>query len=188
MSHLAARSLYRLAAIATCLTVALPVADFSDATSAGASTQIAPCQGSDLWGAYISTGAATGNYIYNIAIINIGHTTCRLSGYPRIQGTRGSRTYDLQVARHGTFAGNLSPTVLAPRMIGELILSVADNCNALNTGGITKINEVAAANTYSNLTLKMPGAAGDVYLSGFKVDIACGLDVSRLGWNTNSGQ
>lgn len=171
--------------IATFLTTALPVFIFNDGTPAAAASQIAPCQGGNLWGAYIDTGAATGNFVYNIALVNVGHISCRLNGYPGIQGMRGGRIYDLHVARHGTFAGNLAPTVLSPRMSGELILSVADNCNALNTGGISKIKKIAAANTYSNLTVKLPGAAGDVYLFGFKVDIACGLDVSRLGWKAN---
>jgi hypothetical protein len=102
-----------------------------------------------------------------------------------MQGMKGNRTFTLPISKHGTFAGNLPSTVLSPRMSGELLLSTADNCNALNTGGITKINEVAAADTYTNLTIELPNSDGDVYLSGFKVDIACGLEVSQLGWKGN---
>lgn len=186
MKHLTSRLPIRFAVASLCLMAACLVCNLNEGTASAVTSPVAPCQGSQLWGAYISTGAATGNYIYNIALINVGHTTCRLSGYPEIQGVREGHTYNLHVAKHGTFAGNLAPTILTPRMSGELILSTADNCNSLNTGGIAKIDKIAAANTYSNLTLKLPDAAGNVYLSGFKVDIACGLDVSRLGWKLSN--
>jgi hypothetical protein len=165
--------------------VALPLTGFGDSLAAASTNRVAPCQGSKLWGAYVATGAATGNFIYTIALINVGDTTCRLDGYPRIRGVRDGRTFTLRISKHGTFAGNLSPTTLSPRMSGELLLSVADNCNALNTGGTAKINRVAAENTYSDLTIELPGSAGDVDVTGFNVDIACGLEVSRLGWNGN---
>jgi len=167
-----------------CLTVAAPMADFGNSPVSASTSRIALCRGTNLWGAYVATGAATGNFIYTIALINVGDTTCRLTGYPKIQGVKDDRTYDLPISKHGTFAGNLGSTVLSPRMSGELLLSVADNCNALNTGSTSAINKVAATNTYSDLTIKLPGAAGDVYVTGFKVDIACGLDVSRLGWSS----
>ncbi len=167
----------------SCLTLGAPLAAFGSSPASASASQIALCRGNNLWGAYIDTGAATGNFIYNIALINVGHTSCRLTGYPKIQGVKGDRTYALPISKHGTFAGNLTSTVLSPRMSGELLLSVADNCNALNTGSTSAINKVAAANTYGDLTIKLPGDAGDVYLSGFKVDIACGLDVSRVGWS-----
>jgi hypothetical protein len=131
----------------------------------------------------VATGAGTGNFVYTIALINVSHTTCALSGYPKIQGMKGNRTYTLHISKHGTFAGNLPSTVLSPRMSGELLLSTADNCNALNTGGIAKIDKAAAINTYMSLTIELPNSDGDVHLSGFKVDIACGLEVSQLGWN-----
>ena len=182
MIHTTARTIVRLAAITLCLTIAAPLATFANAPASASTSRIALCRGNNLWGAYIDTGATTGNFIYNIALINVGHVSCRLTGYPRIQGVKGDRTYALPISKHGTFAGNLISTVLSPRMSGELLLSVADNCNALNTGSTSAISKVAAANTYSDLTIKLPGALGDVYLSGFKVDIACGLDVSRLGW------
>jgi hypothetical protein len=186
MKHFASRSQIRCFVTALCLIAAVPILSLNEVTAVAASSTVAPCRGSNLWGAYIDTGAATGNYIYNIALINVGHTTCRLSGYPAILGSRNGHSYNLHLARHGTFAGNLAPTVLTPRMSGKLILSTANNCNALNSGGLANIPKVAAANTYSNLTLKLPNSAGDVYLSGFKVDIACGLDVSRLGWNLSN--
>jgi hypothetical protein len=178
-------SIIRLAVIAACLSVALPMTGIGDSLALASTNRVAPCQGDNLWGAFVATGAATGNFIYTIALINVGDTSCRLNGYPRIQGMRNGRTFSLRLSRHGTFAGNLSPTTLSPRMSGKLLLSVADNCNALNTGGIAKVEKLAAADTYSNFTIRLPGTGGDVYVSGFKVDIACGLEVSRLGWNAS---
>ncbi len=183
MKHSTTGTFFRLAAITLCLTVAAPITTVGNSPASASTSRIALCRGNNLWGAYVATGAATGNFIYTIALINVSHTTCRLTGYPKVQGEKGDRTYDLPVRKHGTFAGNLVSTVLSPRMSGELLLSVADNCNALNTGSTSTINKVAATNTYSNLTIKLPGAAGDVYVTGFKVDIACGLEVSRLGWS-----
>ena len=185
MKHITTRTIFRFAAFTMCLSVAAPMATLSDSSAVASAGRIALCRGNNLWGAYAGTGAATGNFIYNIALINVGHTTCRLTGYPQIQGVKDGRTYTLPISKHGTFAGNLTSTVLSPRMSGELLLSVADNCDALNTGSRRAINQVAAANTYTDLTIKLPGATGDVYVTGFKVDIACGLEVSRLGWSGN---
>ena len=183
MKHSTAGIILRLVAITWCLTVAAPMATLANSPASGSTSRISLCRGNNLWGAYVATGAATGNFIYTIALINVGHTTCRLAGYPKIQGVKDDRTYDLPIRKHGTFAGNLVSSVLSPRMSGELLLSVADNCNALNTGSTSAINKVAATNTYTDLTIKLPGATGDVYVSGFKVDVACGLEVSRLGWS-----
>ncbi len=175
----------RLALTAFCFAVGVPMTSAGTSVASASTPHVAPCKGDDLWGAYVGTGAATQNFIYTIALINVGHTTCELSSYPKIQGIRDNRTYTLHVTKHGTFAGDLPSTVLSPRMSGELLLSTADYCNALNTGGATKIDKVAAANTYTNLTIELPNSAGDVYLFGFKVDVACGLEVSQLGWKGN---
>jgi hypothetical protein len=184
MEHPWARFIRWLALSVICLVVAVPMASAASYV-ASASSHAAPCKGSNLWGAYVATGAATGHFVYTIALINVGHTTCALSGYPSIQGVRDNRTDTLRVSKHGTFAGNLSSTVLSPRMSGALLLSTADDCNALNTGGTARIDKVATSNTCTNLTIELPNSDGDVYLSGFKVDIACGLEVSQLGWKRN---
>jgi hypothetical protein len=185
MKQRSTRISFRLALTTFCIVVGVPMMNVGASVASASTPHIAPCKGNNLWGAYVGRGAATGHFIYTIALINVGHTTCKLSGYPNIQGIRDNRTYTLDVNKHGTFAGNLPSTVLSPRISGELLLSTADDCNALNTGGITKIDKVAAANTYTNLTIELPNSNGDVYLSGIKVDIACGLEISQLGWKGN---
>lgn len=166
------------------LAVGVPMIEGSVAASASTS-HVAPCKGSNLWGAYVGYGAATGHFIYTIALVNVGHTTCKLSGYPTMQGRRGTRNFPLSISKHGTFAGDLPSTVLRPRMSGELLLSTADDCNALNTGGTSKIKQVMAAKTYTNVTIELPNSRGNVYVTGITIDIACGLGVSQLGWRGN---
>ena len=96
---------------------------------------------------------------------------------------KGGRNYTLHISKHGTFAGNLLPTELSPRMSGRLLLSVADNCNALDIGGTSKIEKVAAAHTYSHLSITLLGSALEVDIPGLAIDIACGLEVSRMSWS-----
>lgn len=146
-----------------------------------ASTHIAPCDAQNLWGAYLGSAGATGNLIYTIVVINRSDTTCRLAGYPTMEGVRNNHQYALP-SSHGTYAGNLVATILRPRMSGMLLLSTADNCNALNIGGQTKIKKVMAANTYAVLGFTLPISKGLVMVPSFHVDIACGLGVSQLGW------
>ena len=185
MKHVSARLIVRLALASLSVAIAAPMIGNGNYVASASTTNVPLCEGSKLWGAYVGTGAATGNFVYTLALINVGHTTCRLEGYPRILGQRDNRTHTLPISKHGTWAGNLRPTVLSPRMSGQLLLSTADNCNALNTGTTKSINRVMAANTYSNLTIQLPDSKGDVYVYGFKVDIACGLEISQLGWGVN---
>jgi len=185
MKQRSTRITLRLVLTAFCIVVGVPMMSVETSVASSSTPHVAPCKGGNLWGAYLGYGAATGHFIYTIALINVAHTTCKLSGYPKIQGIRDKRTYTLHVSKHGTFAGNIPSTVLSPRMSGELLLSTADDCNALNTGGTTKIDKVAAANTYTILTIELPNSTGVVNVTGIKVDIACGLEISQLGWRGN---
>ena len=181
MKHLSARAMVTIGLTISCGVGGATIT--SVGASASATNSPAPlCTGSELLGAYAGFGAATGNFIYNVVVVNVGHTSCRLGGYPKVLGVKGNRTYTLPISKHGTFGGNLVPTVLSPRMSGRLLLSTADNCNALNIGGISKIKRVAAAHTYSQLSIKLLGSAVVVSIPGLTIDITCGLEVSELGW------
>jgi hypothetical protein len=48
----------------------------------------------------------------------------------------------------------------------------------LFSGVQSKIRKVAAANTYNDLNLYLPGG-GSVMVSGVNIDVACGLGVSH---------
>jgi hypothetical protein len=170
----------------TAMAALVPTVEGSSVTVASASTAPPLCQGGWLWAAYQGSAGTTGNIIYSIDIINDTHHTCRLAGYPTIQGYRDGAPHNVPLAHHGTYAGNLRPTVLTYRMSGLLLMSVSDECNAANTGGQTKIRRLAAAHTYTNLTLGFPGG-GSVQVNGITLDTVCGLDVSQLGWNVING-
>jgi len=177
-----ARKFLGLTLTVLCLVAGVTITSIG--TPASATNRHVPlCTGTDLLGAYAGYGATTGNFIYDVILINVSHTSCRLYGYPSVQGMKGNRSYTLHVSKHGTFAGNLLPTKLSPRMSGRLLLSTADNCNALNIGGTSQIERVAAAHTYSHLTIKLRGSAVEVDIPGLMIDIACGLEVSQMGWS-----
>jgi hypothetical protein len=152
------------------------------APSGASASTVAPCASDQLWAAYLNTAGATGNLIYSFVFINIGSNSCRLAGYPTVRGYKDNHVYPLRITQHGTFAGNLSPTVLKPRETGELLISTSDFCNALNIGGQTKIRRIEAKDTYTGLEIDGPNRSWSQTLSGFSIDIACGLEVSQLGW------
>jgi hypothetical protein len=163
-----------------------PLIDGYTSTTATAAKSALPlCSGSWLWASYGGSNGAGGTIIYTIALTNVSKHTCRLEGYPRIVGYENGVTRSLRVS-HGSYAGNLRPTVLSFRESGRLLLSTADGCNALNTGGQSKIRKVAAANTYNDLGLYLPGG-GSVMVSGIKIDVACGLGISQFGWTITNG-
>ena len=176
-----ARKFFGLALTVLCLVAGATITSVGTPASA-TNRQVPLCTGTDLLGAYAGFGAATGNFIYDVLLINVSHASCRLNGYPSVQGMKGNRSFTLDISKHGTFAGNLLPTDLSPRMSGRLLLSTADNCNALNIGSTSQIQRVAAAHTYSHLTIKLRGLAVEVDIPGLTIDIACGLEVSQMGW------
>jgi hypothetical protein len=164
------------------LAVGLPMIGVGASASYASHAQPAPCSGTNLWAGLVGSNGAGGTSFYNIAFINVGHTSCRLFGYPKIEGTRGNVTHELPAVHENVADVNLAPTVLAPRMAGELMLATGSECNALNTGGRIKINKVITANTYTFFTFDLPNSAGSVIVQGLSLDTACGLDISQLGW------
>ena len=162
------------------LAVGLSVIGVASSVSSASNALPAPCSGVNLWAGLVGRNGAGGTSFYNVAFINVGHTSCRLSGYPKIEGTRGNETHELPAVHENVADLHLAPTVLAPRMAGELMLATGSLCNALNTGGRVKIQKVIAANTF--LTFDLPDSAGSVIVQGLSLDIACGLGVSQLGW------
>jgi hypothetical protein len=108
-----------------------PLINGYTSTPATAATSALPlCRGSWLWASYGGSNGAGGTIIYTIAVTNVSVHTCRLDGYPRIVGYENGVTRSLRVS-HGSYAGNLRPTVLSYRESGRLLLSAADGCNAL---------------------------------------------------------
>jgi hypothetical protein len=176
-----ARSSVVFAASALWLVVGIPsLGSGSSAQMASAST-IPPCIGSNFVGGWVGANGAGGTTILDLAFINEGHATCRLTGYPTIQGYRNTREYPL-VAEHlkdQTF--DISPTIVAPRMSGEMVMTTSALCDALNSGNRTAINKVIAKDTYT-VSVKFPHSNDPIYIYGLSVDVACGLDITQLGW------
>ena len=76
------RGTARLILVMLSVALVTPVFSAGSNVASASTTQVPLCEGSNLWGAYVATGAATGNYIYTVALINVSATTCRLQGYP----------------------------------------------------------------------------------------------------------
>lgn len=166
-----------------CLLSALALVSSTSLPSASAAPKFPPCAASNLLITNGFGGAGAGNLITRLYLINDSSLRCRLTGYPQLSGSRnGSLFTPLHISEHGTYAGNLAPTVLSYRMAGELILGTADACLALNSGGQAKIARVARAHTYTSLMIKIPGSTGVAIVFGLQIDTTCGLDVSQLGW------
>jgi len=150
------------------------------ANKASAST-IRLCNGSNFVGGWVGAEGAGGLSIFDIGFINEGHETCRLAGYPTIQGYKNGREYLLMtkhVTNH-TFA--ISSTIVAPRMSGEMVITTSALCDALNTGSRTTIKKVIAKDTYT-VGVKFPHSNDEIYIYGLSVDVACGLNITQLGW------
>jgi hypothetical protein len=65
----------------------------------------------------------------DLAFINDGHKTCRLAGYPTIQGYRNGREYQLAAGHLKNQPFDFSPTIVAPRMSTEMVLTTSAVCN-----------------------------------------------------------
>jgi hypothetical protein len=116
-----------------------------------------------------------GHVVTTIAISNFGTTTCTLGGYPELVGLRGNEKIKLHVTAHGTYGGNLRPTILAPRMSGALIIGTGDLCAPYY--GVPP-----AGHSYSGLIVVLPKNKGDVPVLGVALDTTCYLVESQLGW------
>ena len=180
------RSHLRIAASVATLTLACGVSSlalaggaFGQVSKSQSTGAIPPCRSAHLAGVFVRTGAAAGSLGSMIGIVNVGTVACRLGGYPGLEGVRDHHLFHLRITEHGTFAGNLDSTVLAPRVTGGLIIRTVDACNALNNPNRCA---VAAAHTYTTLYVELPDHHGAVAVFGGSIDTACGLQVSRLGW------
>ncbi len=142
----------------------------------------AECRGADLVGLQMGSGAGLGNQENIVGVVNVGTASCRLGGYPGLEGTRNGHAYPLTVSGHGTYFGDLSPTVLAPRMLGALLLATDDGCQALNQPTQAADRAAMAAHSYTGVEIELPLHDGVVVVNGVRFDTACGLSSSRLGW------
>lgn len=132
-------------------------------------------------GGWVGQNGATGTSIYNLAFINDTHKTCRLAGYPTIQGYRNGREYHLAVGHLKGQLFDLLPTVVAPRMSGEMDLTTSASCNALNSGNRTAVKNIIAKNTYS-VSIEFPHSTYPIFIDGLSIDVACGLNITGVGW------
>lgn len=149
------------------------------------SRTIAECQGRALDGLTLGSGAGLGNLVNVVGVVNVGRTSCRLGGYPGLEATRDGRAYPFAGSDHGTYFGNLSPTVLAPRMVGALMLVTEDGCPALNQSNQAADRAEIAAHTYTGVVIELPQHDGSVVVNGVRFDTACGFSSSRLGWRSD---
>jgi hypothetical protein len=161
--------------------VVVPALDSGSTGVASAST-IAACQGNDFWGGWVGRNGATGTLIYNVAFINDGQASCRLSGFPTVQGYKNGREYPLTAGHIKGPAFAIYPTVVAPRMSAVMVITTMDDCNALNSGDQTEIKKVIAKNTYPEMSVKFPNSNYPINVYGLVLDVACGLNVTRVGW------
>src|ERR1039458_2323888 len=154
-------------------------------TSSPAPRAVAECLGRNLVGLPLASGAAAGNLSNVVGVVNMGTTPCRLGGYPGLEGTRSGHRYPLAVSGHGTFFGDLNPTVLAPRMVGALIIGTEDGCSAINQPNHAAVNAEIAAHSYTGIVIELPRHDGFVGVNGVRFDTACVLQTSRLGWRSD---
>jgi hypothetical protein len=150
-------------------------------TLAASGVTVPFCSGSNFVGGWVSTNGAGGMSFFEVAFINEGNTTCRLTGYPTIQGYRNNREYPLTVGHMGDSLFDIVPTVVAPRMSGEMVLATSAFCDALNTGSHAAIQKTIVKNTYT-VSVKFPHFNDPISIDGLRVDVACGLDITQVGW------
>lgn len=142
------------------------------------------CHGDELAGAYVTSGAGLGNTSTVVAVTDVGTTACRLEGYPTLRGLHDGRWRSL-AAHHGTYFGNLGPTTLQPRESAAFVLGTSDGCVAINGPNPKKDAQVEAANTYVEVVAALPQGAATFHVSGIRIDVACGLDETAVGWRAD---
>jgi len=140
-----------------------------------------PCLATQLRASAGRGGAGLGHELSLVVVRNIGDT-CRLSGYPDLFGHTATRTPGpLKVEKTGTYFGNLVSTNLSSGRRGELLLGTAEDCPALNEPSQAQDLAHEHADTYVGLNVILPNGAGSLNVANISVDVACGLDESRLG-------
>lgn len=170
-----------LAASTLWLAFGVPSLGVESIANVSSAATVPVCGGGNFVGGWVGRNGATGTSIMDLAFVNEGHNTCRLSGYPTVQGYRNGREYPLAVGHLKGQLFDISPTIVGPRMSAEMVLTTSDSCNALNTGNQTQINKVIAKNTYT-VSVKFPHSNDPIDIYGLNIDVACGLNVTELGW------
>jgi hypothetical protein len=167
------RSFFIFAAVLVVLLlgIAVPVK-----TVMGASRDVlSACKGTDLVGAFAHSNIYAGGGIITIAITNIGTSSCRLAGYPTLLGVRARHEYEFTHLEHGTQDSDLTPTSLAPRESGGLILDNPLGCNA-------NVYPLPVADQFTGLVIVLPRHEGRIRVFGVPLSDPCGLSESQLGW------
>jgi hypothetical protein len=176
--HRIRRRIQNLGAASAVIATSLVIIASNPAVARATNVAVAPCEGSNLVGSFVSNQVGTGHVVTTVAITNVGREACALGGYPTLFGLRGPSQYKLRITGHGTYGGNLRPTNLAPRMSGALIVSTGDLCGP--TYGV-----IPASQTYSGMIVVLPKSAGTVRILGAPFDSTCGVYVSQLGWRSH---
>ncbi|HEY5266857.1 MAG TPA: DUF4232 domain-containing protein [Acidimicrobiales bacterium] len=144
--------------------------------SFGASRESLPaCKGANLVGAFARSNLYAGGGIITLAITNIGTSACRLAGYPTLLGVRDGHEYVLTHIGHGTQDSSLTPTSLAPRESGGLILDNSLGCNA-------NVYPLPVADRFTGLVIVLPKREGRVRVFSVPLSVPCGLSESQMGW------
>ena len=178
MRRLSMRMSVAFATSALWFAVGIPSLGLGSGANLASASTIPVCIGSNFMGGWVGKNGATGTSIFDLAFINVGHDTCRLAGYPTIQGYR---EYPLSAGHLKDQPFDISATIVAPRMSGEMVLTTEALCNALNTGNQTAIKKVITNHTYT-VSVKFPHSNDPIYIYGLSIDVACGLNITGLGW------
>jgi hypothetical protein len=143
--------------------------------SGSTKSPVEACTGPSLTGAFAYSNVYAGGAVITIAIVNVGTSTCRLGGYPKLTGIRGGHGYAFASVAHSTQDVSLEPTVLSPRESGALILDTSLGCNA-------NVYPYPPADVYTGLIIILPHGKGRVRVAGLPLFVPCGLGESQLGW------
>ena len=133
------------------------------------------CIGSNLKGVFAYSNVYAGGDLITVAVVNVGVSACRLSGYPKLLGTRGGHEFPIANVVHGTQDVNLRPAILGPRVSGALILDAPLGCNANVAPPVT-------SDQYTGAVIVLPNDKGHVKVVGLPLYMPCGLGESSLGW------
>lgn len=138
-------------------------------------SSVQACTGTNVIGAFAYSNLYAGGALITIAVVNVGASTCRLGGYPKLLGIRDGHEYAFAKVSHGTQDVSLEPAILAPRMSGALILDTSLGCNA-------NVYPYPASDQYTGVVILLPHDNGHVKVVGVPLYVPCGLGESQLGW------
>jgi hypothetical protein len=154
---------------------------------AGASSATPPlCSSNNILAANGGVSGAMMKEYDWIIFVNLGPTSCRLAGYPSIEGKGIQGFVRLNPIHDATVSGTFKPTVLAPRMAGEMVIATDSSCGLINSANYKRNLRIEREHTYTALYLYLPGGNDSVLVSGLNLDIACGMVIGPLGWRTTS--